>query len=283
MPIAILLLDSTKAQQLPPHQPMTLHQALITILLIVTTQTTFSLPTPPQSWAAHKRALMQLQNDLLLLQSHSNTTDGGNSSATATTTASTDKKESTEKYSTTTKPLWPILDFAPTYLATGPTTRPPTPLPSVVEPTPTPIPPLTTTTATAAPKTEALLNLLLSRVQEQSASTGGCNIPSIAQALVQQYKNTWSAGEISFTELKNRYLARYNEVEHEIRRMDRLGELILTLQHMLLTDPGSEPPHHHYNPPFRHPHHHHNRRRPGRGMELKRVLNKDIPGHTKEA
>jgi hypothetical protein len=226
---------------------------------------------------------MQLQNDLLLIQSHSNATDGGNSSATATPIASTEKKESAEKYSTTTKPMWPILDFAPTYIATGPTTRPPTPLPSVVEQTPTPIPPLTATTATAAQKTEALLNLLLSRVQEQPAAIGGCNIPSIAQALVQQYKHAWSAGEISFTELKNRYLTRYNEVERDIRRMDRLGELILTLQHMLLTDQDSEPPHHHHNPPFRHPHHHHHRRRPGKGMELKRVAKKEIQRHTNEA
>jgi hypothetical protein len=146
------------------------------------------------------------------------------------------------------------------------------------EPAPSPIPPLT---ATSAQKAEALLNLLLSRVQEQP--TSGCNIPSIAQALVQQYKHAWAAGEISFTELKNRYLTRYNEAERDIRRMDRLGELILTLQHMLLTDPDSEPPHYHYDPPFRRPHHHHHRRRPGKGMELKRVAKTDTRRYAKEA
>ncbi len=208
----------------------------------------------------------------------------------------TGKEDTAEKFYTTTRPAWPmILDIPPIYLTTtGPTTRPPTPAPLLLveEPTPTPAPlmldrnpaPTPIPPLTAAQKAEALLNLLLSRVQEQP--TSGCNIPSIAQALVQQYKHAWTAGEISFAELKNRYLARYNEAERDIRRMDRLGELILTLQNMLLTDPDSALPPHHHNPstpPFRHPHHHHHRRRPGKGMELKRVAKTDDRRYAKEA
>ena len=54
---------------------------IITAILLHTTVQTTSHPSTPQSWASHKRALLQLQNDIATTSLSSSSDEGGNATS----------------------------------------------------------------------------------------------------------------------------------------------------------------------------------------------------------
>jgi hypothetical protein len=209
----------------------------LTIILIIQAITpTTSLPSPPQPWAAHKRALLQLQSEIAALG----------------------KNDNGEGNSTT-----PILQPPSTSTASRPNTPSPTTNPSLSLSLTLPS---TTPSSLPQPSTDpdSLLNLLLARLD---TCTIGCEIKTLAQTVLWEYKQ-FAQSAIDRMDIKTLYLARYKETERSVKRMQSLGHLLVHLQQMLeneqpppTTHTGHyQPPDEQHRPPHN-PHRNHHRRR----------------------
>ena len=195
------------------------HAAMLLLLLV---QSASALPSIPQNWATHKRALLQTN----LVPKEPPDDSDGNSTATP---------------STQLRDPYPIYDHATDYHAAPATT-----LEEILLPI---------TTVSAESRTESILKLLLANLDHSDVKT-------MAMKLLPEYARYCSdaldCDELNAS-VRRLYYARYTELEQSLQRMDKLGYLLRRIQTMLKHTPANDlPPHHHHHnrrrPSDWHPH-----------------------------
>ena len=218
------------------------HMLLPAILVLTINSISTALPSAPQDWASHKRALLQLQSNI------SANRDGN------TTTAGTGMKLPTVD-----------LDSVDTTV----TAQPPT-TPAII----TAYMEMTTVTKPTEQQAEQILKLLLANLDHG-------DVRSIALKLLPEYTKfcaTTMDCEELHSALRRLYLTRYSELQLALHRMDKLGLLLRRVQYLIeqgTLDAGvTSPPHHHHGG-------HHRRRRPSTVdmslHTLRRVERKRVP------
>lgn len=232
-----------------------------TIWLISLTHPAATLPSIQQNWAAHKRALLQLQSELASNQSAitpppistANDDSSPGNASTSSMRLDTPSEEHPHEEKTDQHP-----DKHQYHTPQHP--NPPTPALDSM--------PIAHTAATSTPiptfddRAESMLKLLLENVDHSDAKT-------MAQKFLPYYANqcrtAFDCEEFGAT-IRRLYLTKYNELEQLIHKMDKTGPVLRRIQHMmkkhLHSDESSESKQrkeHHL-----HRHHHSGRRRPGR-------------------
>jgi len=216
---------------------------LLSIIFLSTIHPTTTLPSLPQSWAAHKRALLQLQSDVA--SGGGNTTTVGLKMPTAGDTDDDDEAEAT----VVTKPPTPSLDNLITTMSPKPTEQ----------------------------QAEQILKLLLANLDHGDVRSIALKLlPEYTKFCL----TTLDCEELH-SALRRLYLMRYSELQLALHRMDKLGLLLRRVQYLVeqgtLDAAGSiklPPPHHHGNSD-----NHHDRRK----MKAQPTLKRKPNGHLSRA
>lgn len=225
-------------------------QVLAVHTLLVLACTIQALPSTRQDWAAHKRALLQLQNESLSTHPTQSTEpppsgsdNHGAGNASTTPTKRTDPQESNQTPYKAANPTPDIVNYhTPNHRG------PPTPIVENLIISSTPI---------LENRAESVLQLLLENADQDDVKT-------TALQLLPEYIKLCPTPidcEKFGAAVRRQYLTKYSNLEQKMRRMDKVGLLLRRIRHLL----GQK--YSHGNTPetdgnAKH-HSHHERRRPG--------------------
>ena len=188
---------------------------MVAMLSLTTYHSATALPSLPQNWVAHKRALLQLQLDIA---TEPTPPDDGNSTAAPSITP-------LRTQPTTADGADPLYDHATDYHSALDAIMP-------------------VTKAAAEHRADSILKLLLANLDTSDVKT-------IALKFLPDYTKycltAFDCEELGAA-LRRLYLTRYRDLEQSIQRMDKLGYILHRIQFMVEHpgEPGHKHPHQHH-------------------------------------